>query len=304
MAFWLPGVPVAAHPQKGLRQKADADTDSDSTDLETITPTTQGGEFETDSDTSDEETSLGPGLYHGDLKEEDLTKPPSHAQVEAEACRRCEAAAFSSVPFSKQETLFVFDWDDTLLPSTWVRKQRLRLDDKCEVTDWQCQQLGRVASLVIETLQLAKQYGTVVLVTNAERGWIELSCRKFLPSVLPILENLRMVSARTMYENRCNPSPLDWKLSAFDAEISRHFGVGGLQDKSRRKNVLSLGDGAHEREAVLRSTADARRCRAKSLKFVDHPTPGQLVQQHQLLLDCFDTVVHRDGNLDLCINCS
>jgi hypothetical protein len=31
----------------------------------------------------------------------------------------------------------------------------------------------------------------VVLVTNAERGWIELSCQKFMPTLFPSLENVK-----------------------------------------------------------------------------------------------------------------
>lgn len=38
---------------------------------------------------------------------------------------------------------------------------------------------------------MAKQLGTVVLITNAERGWIELSCQKFLPTLFPALESVK-----------------------------------------------------------------------------------------------------------------
>ncbi len=60
MALALSSVPVAAVPDSLLRQKFDADTDSEST-----TPTTQGGEFETDSETSEfvEEIAVDPSLW-------------------------------------------------------------------------------------------------------------------------------------------------------------------------------------------------------------------------------------------------
>lgn len=304
MALALSSVPVAAVPDSLLRQKFDADTDSEST-----TPTTQGGEFETDSETSEfvEESAsaLGPGLYHDDVKAEDMppSRQPSNSTVSADASACSESSASSSNNFSKEATLFVLDWDDTLLPSTWIRSQGLRLDDNSKVSTWQHEQLATVAPLVIETLQLAKQCGTVVLVTAAERGWIELSCRKFLPSVMPILENLRIVSARTAYEGFRNPSPFDWKMRAFETEIARVYGVGALDDDSTRKNILSFGDGAHEREAVLRTTAGARSCRTKSLKFVDHPSLGQLIQQHELIIGSFDNIVQHDADMDLLLNC-
>lgn len=206
--------------------------------------------------------------------------------------------------FRRDETLFIFDWDDTVLPSTWVQRQGLRLDAGSEVTPYQREQLGEVAAAAAETLRLAKQHGTVVLVTNAERGWIELSCEKFLPTLYPTLEGVKLVSARTTYESRDCPTPLDWKLHAFESEIARIYGAGVLTDEKRRKNVLSLGDSVHEREALLRATGQLPNCRAKSLKFVERPDIAQIVKQHSLVTSCFGRIVHQDGNLDLCIKCA
>ncbi|CAJ1449625.1 unnamed protein product, partial [Effrenium voratum] len=90
-----------------------------------------------------------------------------------------------------EETLFIFDWDDTVLPSSWVQGQGLRLDESSEVLAWHREQLSQVAAAAAETLRLAKQLGTVVLITNAERGWIELSCQKFLPTLFPVLESVK-----------------------------------------------------------------------------------------------------------------
>lgn len=205
--------------------------------------------------------------------------------------------------FQMDETLFIFDWDDTVLPSTWVQTRGLRLDAASQPTSEQREILAEVAVAAGKTLRLARQHGTVVLVTNAERGWIELSCQKFLPTLSPMLENVKMVSARTAYECAQCPSPLDWKLCAFDAEIKHYFGLDGVQDPSQRKNVLSLGDSVHEREALWRATSSAPNCHAKSLKFVERPDVSQLCKQHELISNSFDQIVHQEGDLDLCIRC-
>lgn len=207
-------------------------------------------------------------------------------------------------PFSCEETVLIFDWDDTILPSAWVQQQGLRLDEESQVSEFQREQLNQVADLAMETLRAAKQHGTVVMVTNAERGWIELSCQKFMPALYPMLENIKLLSARTTYESRDMNSPLDWKVCAFQSEIWRIYGAVVMSDPSRRKNILSLGDSMHEREALLRSTAALSSCRSKSLKFVERPDISQLCKQHSLITGCFDRIVHHDGNLDLCIRCA
>lgn len=226
-------------------------------------------------------------------------------QSAGEAAGDCAAASQAQeVTFSMEETVLIFDWDDTVLPSTWVQGQGLRLDEGSEVSAWQREQLAEVANVAAETLRIAKQHGTVVIVTNAERGWIELSCQKFMPTLYPTLENIKVLSARTTYECPQRSAPLDWKLAAFGSEIHRIFGVDALECPERRKNVLSLGDSVHEREALLRATKDKPNCRSKSLKFVERPDIGQIVKQHSLVTSCFERIVHHDGHLDLCIRCT
>jgi hypothetical protein len=214
------------------------------------------------------------------------------------------APASSVTPFNTQETLFIFDWDDTVLPSTWVQQQGLRLDSSSQLSQWQREQLAEVAHTAAETLRIAKQHGTVVLVTNAERGWIELSCSKFMPTLCPLLENVKALSARTTYESPELSSPLDWKKYAFESEIHRIYGLEVCSDSDRPKNVLSLGDSLHEREALLRATSSLPNCRSKSLKFVERPDIAQICKQHSLVTSCFDRIVHHDGDLDLCIRCA
>jgi len=215
----------------------------------------------------------------------------------------CAGSPQEDNKFSVDETLFIFDWDDTVLPSTWVQRQGLRLDAASHPTVEQRDILAEVAVAAGKTLRAARQHGTVVLVTNAERGWIELSCQKFLPALSPMLENVKLVSARTTFECPQCRSPLDWKLRAFDAEIARFYGSEAVLDPSKRKNVLSLGDSVHEREALLRATSSAPNCHSKSLKFVERPNVGQICKQHELITGSFDKIVHHNGNLDMCIRC-
>jgi len=262
---------------------------------------------------------LGAGIYHDPVPSE----APEQTQASPPPVGACEAGGSSSRPsgppaappqgppcgagqetkFEVEETFFIFDWDDTVLPSTWVQRQGLRLDAASTLNADQREVLAEVAVAAGKTLRAARQHGTVVLVTNAERGWIELSCQKFLPTLSPMLENVKLVSARTTFEGPQCPSPLDWKLRAFDSEIMNYFGSDVVFDESQRKNVLSLGDSVHEREALLRATSSAPNCHSKSLKFVERPDISQICKQHELITNCFDRIVHHEGNLDLCIRC-
>lgn len=74
-------------------------------------------------------------------------------------------------------------------------------------------QLETLQSSVVALLTRAVKYGSVLIITNAETGWVELSCKKFMPRVLPYLQNLRILSARSTFEALYPDSPSAWKVS-------------------------------------------------------------------------------------------
>lgn len=213
-------------------------------------------------------------------------------------------------PFAVEDTLLIFDWDDTLLPTTWIEKQGLTLDGPF-LSKEQEHQLAQLAEYVTQTLQTAKALGEVVVVTNAEHGWVEQSCQRFLPGLCDSLQDVKILSARSTYEQQGFMKPSEWKYLAFQRELARfceeQTPVSGKVDTGaaspRRRNVISIGDSPHEREALIRVTAHMPNSCVKAVKFMGKPEVHQLHQEHELISDCFRDLVNHDGNLDLDINC-
>jgi len=311
-------------PKKAAKVEEDSGDDTPSTSVEELDV---GRDEESDfTGPGDDEAAvpqLVPGLFATDNSDDDSDDSLlGHAAAlrrvlgrgrPGYACRLShmhspDAAAEIAAPgraanagFHPEETLFVFDWDDTILPSTWITRQGLRLDSASVVQPWQRERLDEVAQVASQTLRSAKQRGTVVLLTNAERGWIELSCTKFVPALLPVIENIKIVSARTTYESHSCTAPLDWKVKAFETEIARACGADTLVDPRMRKNIHSLGDSMHEREALHRATNRLPNCCVKSVKFVERPDLEQLIEQHSLVAHRLGDITHHDGCLDLCL---
>jgi hypothetical protein len=140
---------------------------------------------------------------------------------------------------------------DTLLSSSWLAQNGLRLDEPAVVPFEARQQLEGLQDSVILLLQKALTLGTCIVITNAETGWVELSCKKFLPRVLPVLARLRVLSARSTFEALAPDSPSDWKVHAFHQEISAAY--AGRTHEVRR-NLISFGDSIHERAAIQKVT--------------------------------------------------
>ncbi|KAF4679220.1 hypothetical protein FOZ63_021495 [Perkinsus olseni] len=211
----------------------------------------------------------------------------------------------------KEDTLIIFDWDDTILPTRFLTVEcGLRVDGPDPDSELR-KILDAYAQLANATLLAAMELGTVIIVTNAETGWLPLTCAKFLPSMLPTVNRIYHTSARSTFEPRGFVSAFEWKEQAFRHAIASHFAdVPSLP--GRRRCVISLGDSAHERMAAIyacreyneQSMIDSSSpagLLCKSLKFMERPDLEHLRKEQYLIQDCLAQVVRYDQDLDLCI---
>jgi len=192
-----------------------------------------------------------------------------------------------------QTSVIVFDWDDTLLSSSFLSGKGYRLDSPAIKPDVDAQ-LRELEVVVANVLTMALSYGEVVVITNAETGWVELSAQKFIPAVLPLLSRVKVVSARSTYEEMFPEAPLKWKFYAFQERLAAVFA-----DKNVQKNILSFGDSFVEREAVRAVTKGVPFTRTKSVKFAERPSMEQLRRQIELVTNCFQYIHNHEGDLDL-----
>jgi len=208
-------------------------------------------------------------------------------------CRLDEVQEVCSVERQKT-TVIVFDWDDTLLASSFLSGKGYRLDTMTDFTPELEQQLKDLEASVIGVITLALNYGEVIVITNAETGWVELSAQKFIPGVVPLLSQIKVMSARSTYEDMFPDSPLKWKFYAFQEKLSSYFA-----ETKKDKNIISFGDSHVEREAVRAVTRGVPFTRCKSVKFAERPNMEQLKRQIELITNCFQYIHNHDGDLDL-----
>jgi hypothetical protein len=194
------------------------------------------------------------------------------------------------------ENLIIFDWDDTLFPTTWLREQGL-LEEEAVITPEQDARLEALADLAALTLETAKRRGGVAIVTNAEQGWVEMSCEAIMPSLQPHLAGVRIVSARSRHEKHGLFAPTTWKCLAFEELVAEFYGVFDQSDVALRRNIVSIGDSEYEMEA-LKWVATGTDCHAKCLKLMHQPCLEQLIEQQEQLAGFVDDVVDHDGNFD------
>jgi hypothetical protein len=136
---------------------------------------------------------------------------------------------------------FVFDWDDTLLPTTYLQtKGYFGTKPQQPVSELDQQYLQILALLIELLIQTCSAWGSVQIVTNGQEGWVQDSTKQFYPQLLPLLEQIPVISARSRYEKTYPNDPWQWKYQTFldvlAAEPDMH--------------VIAFGDAPHDRTAM------------------------------------------------------
>jgi hypothetical protein len=234
----------------------------------------------------------------------DMTSSEMDTKDDEPSSKTASTSTSSASPSTPcPDTVIIFDWDDTLLASSFLSSRGYRLDSEMEKTpehEAVEQQLNELESAVTSLLNLALSYGAVHIVTNAETGWVQLSAQKFMPGLVPLLSKVQVLSARSTFEPMHPDSPLKWKFFAFQDKLSSHSsGDYKASTPAAKKNVISFGDSHVEREAVRAVTRSMSTTRCKSVKFAERPSTEQLRRQLELVTNCFHYIHHHDGDLDL-----
>jgi len=232
-------------------------------------------------------------LKHPDVSNDWMWTP----EVSPASCKSVDSSGEYHRP---DQTIIILDWDDTLCASTGCMWQHGLTVDKRPAGDVAValEELASAAGALLEqSFDLAAK---VVVVTNAEDGWVNLSSKAWLPSLQPFLDKCEVVSARSTWEPHGITSPAGWKAHAFEDVIQRFYSRYRHQSW---KNIISVGDAPYEREALSRvsrwAPSRGSKCRSKSVKFVVRPTIAQLTRELRVLAECLREIVMHDDDLDL-----
>jgi hypothetical protein len=195
---------------------------------------------------------------------------------------------------TKERSIVVLDYDDTLLPSSWLKSQSYGDFTETPSTDMlaYCEM---VAKSVAELINEAKNHAEVIIVTNASNGWVQESCKIYMPSIHELICSLKIVSAQHIYR-LLTPSTYLWKRYAFRDHVLEAFG----RDFKEPVSFLSIGDSDSEHLATL-SLPDviSGNIKTKILRFMAMSDPETLIRQQALTKTYLKDMVMSPSCLDL-----
>jgi len=163
-----------------------------------------------------------------------------------------------------ENTVIIFDWDDTLLCSSALH---------CCLPN----QFVELEEAVETILLMSMSLGRTIIVTNAMESWITETTRRFMPRLMPILERLLIVYARKNWERLWPGDTFAWKRECFRELLHDELG--------RDLNLVVLGDSLSEiRAAEALAEFLGSSALVKTVKFKALPSPTDLLGELRTIL--------------------
>jgi hypothetical protein len=204
--------------------------------------------------------------------------------------------------FTMGTTVTIFDWDDTLLCTSFLQANEAKLEGvpagmRCYISTLG----GRVRKL----LELSMAAGHVFIITNASQGWVEESAARYLPEVEPLLPLVSIVSARA-FEAQFPGEMHLWKRAAF-LDLQNKF------DMQPVKSLIILGDSEFEMEAAhalgralsvapadsIKTTMETGCVLVKAVKFRSRPSPQMLGKELDLVAQKYPKILASKRSLNI-----
>lgn len=188
---------------------------------------------------------------------------------------------------STDSTVIIFDWDDTLLCTSWL----------CQHMDFAPSgdlyaHLRKIAQQSQSMLEAALKMGHTYVITNSMSGWVEHSAGLWVPELLPVLRQVQIISARDTYEHLYPDDAGQWKLQAF-LEIRHQFAATPIE------NLVVLGDEDFEMRAAQAMENDLPSAFIKTVKFQAKPSAKEHLRQLELVAEKFDRIVRKRRSLQV-----
>ena len=111
------------------------------------------------------------------------------------------------------ETAIIFDWDDTLLCTSFISPNGYY--EPVELNPTAKNHIKTLEEASFKVLSLSVNSGKTFIITNAAEGWVQFSAKTFMPSISPLLDKITIISARSKYEAHFPRDVTQWKLHAF-----------------------------------------------------------------------------------------
>lgn len=197
---------------------------------------------------------------------------------------------------SESNTITIFDWDDTLFPTTFIMQKMKNSLFSLNFSKIENEKVRELEKKINTILTQALDKGIVFIVTNSEEGWVENCVRIYYPDLIPLLDNVNIISARALYGKEFPYNKEMWKMRTF-IELPKYLKI----DHSLKTNIICFGDSNLEIISAKIFAKEFSDHILKTVKFLENPDLFQLIKQIQLVELGFNIIYNFHKNLNIAV---
>lgn len=189
------------------------------------------------------------------------------------------------LPFTDRphyNSIIIFDWDDTLFPTTYL-KNRAELHQDHRTNELLNRKIKKLELSVKTLLSSAINKGNTFIITNAELNWVKFTTGKFYPMLLPLMNQIKIISAREQYQMNYPGNDRMWKIMSF-MNIVKNYNCNKVT------NIVCIGDSPIELEASKKLSSHFSQVCMKCIKFKALPRIQEVLMQVKTVIKQFDYI--------------
>jgi len=188
------------------------------------------------------------------------------------------------------ESIFIFDWDDTLMCTTYLAPLGTFDEQDMKLSETQMENIRVLDESAFKLLFSTIFLGDTYVVTNATTSRVNYSAERFYPKVNSLLKNIKILSARDLYEKSFPSNNNKWKILTF-LDIRRKYYSG------TDINIICIGDSNIEMQAANALAAEFKSSYLKTIKFRESPKLEELIKQINLVVNNLKKIYEEKKNV-------
>ena len=199
---------------------------------------------------------------------------------------------FKKCKNSNINNLFIFDWDNTLLPTYYLAQENILNDNELPLKYLEI--FSFLEERIFKLLLNSIKKGDVYIITNSSIGWVEFSANNFFPGLSKLFKYINIISARDEYKDIYPNDVKIWKEKVF-------LSLKETLNINFPTNIICFGDSYIELNAGKKLGSEIKNCFVKTIKFKEHPEPEDIINQINLIINKFDYIFSKQKNLSVTI---
>ena len=165
---------------------------------------------------------------------------------------------------TKKETIFLFDWDDTLMCTSFIHSKVEPLSEE------EIKIISNLGLQVTFFLEECSKFGKIIILTNSSKDWMKNTSEQYLKIKKESFKNIKIISTRDLYLKSNIPKE-KWKEMALNELLSK------FRDKV--ENLICASDSEEDINIFKNISKLRKEINISTIKFKSKPSPLIMIKE-------------------------